>query len=439
MKILLIHPKYTHGPVTYKDRGKLREKIYTNSETTLAAVAASIPPGNNIRVIHETYEDIDYSKDYDLVGITCFTLFANQAYEIADKFKDMNVPVILGGHHPSALPEEAIKHSDSVVIGESEYVFPEIIKDLKNGKLKLIYQSDKPVKAEDIPPLRRDIIPYKPFTEGMKITRGCPHGCKFCSITHFFNHSYRKRPIADIIKEMKSFPNKYMYIHDANLTVDPEYSKELFKTMIKEKINKKWSANANIYTLGKDEELLTLARKAGCVSWTVGFESFLQSSLNGVDKFENKVENFSNWIKPIRNHGMGINGLFMFGFDHDTPEVFDITIKALDQLEIDAAEFNIVTPIPGTPLFDKMKKEDRILTYDWSKYSQVEVVFRPKNMTPQELYDGTRRVVKDFHSYEKMLKRFARLPKLSFTTSTLTTLISMNIHRYIWYKRDFGI
>ena len=161
MKILLIHPKYTHGPVTYKDRGKLREKIYTNSETTLAAVAASIPPGNNIRVIHETYEDIDYSKDYDLVGITCFTLFANQAYEIADKFKDMNVPVILGGHHPSALPEEAIKHSDSVVIGESEYVFPEIIKDLKNGKLKLIYQSDKPVKAEDIPPLRRDIIPYK--------------------------------------------------------------------------------------------------------------------------------------------------------------------------------------------------------------------------------------------------------------------------------------
>jgi radical SAM superfamily enzyme YgiQ (UPF0313 family) len=242
-----------------------------------------------------------------------------------------------------------------------------------------------------------------------------------------------------VIKEIKGLKRKYMYIHDANLVADLDYCKTLFKTMIREKINKRWLANGNIYILGENKELLKLARKSGCIGWTVGFESVLQQSLNDVNKKENKVEKYTEWIKNIRKHDMAINGLFIFGFDQDTPEIFDLTIEALNHWEIDTGEFNILTPLPGTPFYDKMENEGRILTKDWAKYTQTQVVFQPKQMTPMELYNGTKKVIKEFYKYDKMLKRWLKLPKLSFTTSTITTMITMDISRKIWYKREFGI
>ena len=229
-----------------------------------------------------------------------------------------------------------------------------------------------------------------------------------------------------------------MYIHDANLTVDLDYCKALFKEMIRQKINKKWFANGNIYVIGKDEELLKLARDAGCIGWTTGFESTTQRSLDGVSKEDNKVEKYAEWIRTIRKYGMSINGLFMFGFDHDTPDVFDLTIDALDKWEIDAAEFNILTPLPGTPLYHTMEKEGRILTKDWGRYTQAEVIFKPKNMTPEELYEGTKRVIKEFQRYDKMMKRWIRLLKLSFKTSTIASMVTMDYSRRHWYKRDFN-
>ena len=439
INILLIHPKYTHGPATFKDRGTLKFKLFTNPEMTLPAVAATIPKKYKIRILHENFEDIDYSSRYDLVGISCFTMFAPQVYEIADEFRRRGVPVVLGGYHPSALPEEAKEHADAVVIGEAEYSFPRLINDLEKHKLQPFYKAEKPVDSEDIPPLLRDLLPFKTLIDGMRITRGCPFICEFCSITYFFKHCYIKRPINKVIEEIKSLSRKSFYIHDANLTVDLDYSKALFRAMIKEKINKKWFANGNIYMLGKDEEFLQLARRSGCVGWTVGFESISQQSLNGVKKKENKVDKYKEWIKTIRKHGMAINGLFIFGFDHDAPDVFDRTLEALNQLEIDVAEFNILTPLPGTPLFDNMEREGRILTKDWSKYTQTQVVFEPKNMTPKELYEGTKRVIKEFHTYNNMIKRWSRLPKLAFSTSMIASMIAMNMSRKTWYKREFGI
>ena len=439
MNILLIHPKLTHGPVIYEDRGTFRAKFFTNPEMTLSSVAATIPDYHNIRVINENFEDIDYSNKYDIVGISCFTMFAPAVYKIADKFKNIGIPVVLGGYHPSALPNEALKHADSVVVGEAEYTFPVLLKDLEKGKLKSIYKIDKPVKSQDIPSLRRDLITYPVLSDGIRITRGCPNKCEFCSITYFFKHCYRKRPINNVIKEIKSLPRKFVYIHDANLTADPKYSKTLFKRMIKEKINKKWFANGNIYNLGTDEEFLKLAKKSGCIGWTIGFESTSQESLNNVKKKENKVEKYAEWIETIRENGMAVSGLFMFGFDYDTPEIFDITIDALKRWDIDVGEFNILTPLPGTPLYNKMVKEKRLLTKDWSKYTQAQVVFKPKQMTPEELYEGTKRVIRDFHKSSKMLKRWAKLPSLSLAPSTISYIMSMDIFRKVWYKREYGI
>ena len=439
MRILLIHPRFTHGPVIYKDRGTLQARLFTNPEMTLPAVAATIPKKHTVRIIHENFEDIVYSNDYDLVGISCFTMFAPAVYEIADKFRNLGVPVVLGGYHPSALPEEAKQHADAVLIGEAEYNFPRLIDDLEKGKLQPFYITDIPVKSEDIPPLRRDLLNFQSFTDGLRVTRGCPHRCEFCSISYFFKHCYRKRPVEEVIKELKSLPRKFVYIHDANFTVDLDYTKAIFKAMIKENINKKWFANGNIYILGKNKEFLKLARKSGCIGWTVGFESVSQLSLNSVNKKENKVEKYGEWVRTIRKHGMAVSGLFMFGFDEDTPEVFELTLDALNKWEIDAGEFNILTPLPGTPLYKKMEKEKRLLTKDWSKYTQAQVVFQPKQMTPKELYEGTKKVIKEFHTIDKMLRRWVKLPKLSFSTSTITSEIAMDIFRKIWYKREYGI
>ena len=438
MDILLIHPKLTHGPVTYDDRGRIRARLLANAEMTLPAVAAAIPKDHNIRIIHENYEDIDYSKKYDLVGITCFTLFANQVYEIADKFRKLGVPVVLGGYHPTALPKEAKKHADAVVIGEAENSFPQLLNDLESGALKPFYDNGI-AKPEDIPPLRRDLLNYKSFIDGIRITRGCPKKCLFCSITYFFNHTYRKRPIKNVINEIKGLSKKHLYIHDANFTSDLKYFKSFFKKIIQEKIKINWFANGNIYNLGNDEDFLQLAKKSGCIGWTTGFESVLQPSLDNVKKSDNIVEKYSKWINKIREHGMAINGLFMFGFDQDTPDVFDKTIDALNQWEIDAAEFNILTPLPGTPLYNQMEKEGRILTKDWSKYTQTEVVFQPKNMTPEELYEGTKKVTREFHKINKMMKRWARLPFLTLNPSAITSCIAMNLSTKIWYKREFDL
>jgi len=439
MNILLIHPKMTHGPVIYEDRGTVWARLFSNPELTLPAVAATIPKKYNVEIIHENFEDINYSNHFDIVGISCFTLFAKQVYEIADKFRNMGIPVVLGGYHPSALPKEAKQHADSVVIGEAEYNFPRLLKDLEKNRLKPFYYANKMVEGKDIPPLRRELLKYKFLIDGMRITRGCPYKCDFCSITYFFKHSYRKRPIKNVIKELKSLSCKHVYFHDANLTVDADYCIKLFKAMIKEKINKKWFANGNIYFLGNNEKFLDLAKQSGCIGWTTGFESILQKSLDSVNKPENRVEKYVSWIKNIKKYGMVINGLFIFGFDEDTSDVFEKTIEALNHLEVDAGEFNILTPLPGTPLFNKMEKEGRILTKDWSRYTQTEVVFQPKNMSPKELHEGTKKVVKEFFKKRNMLKRTMNLLSLKISPSSISHTIFLNIAQKKWYEREFGI
>jgi radical SAM superfamily enzyme YgiQ (UPF0313 family) len=437
MNILLIQPRMGHGPVTEEDRGTLRAKLFTNPSLTLPAVAACIPKEHTVTLLDEHNEDIDFSRKYDLVGISCFTMFAMRAYEIADEFRKHGTPVVLGGYHPTALPKEAKQHADSVVIGEAELTLPRLLDDAEKGKLKPYYRTKAWVKPEDIAPLRRDLVHYRPLTDGLFATRGCPHHCDFCSITCFFNHTYRCRPIENVIEELKSISSKFVLLHDANLTIDIDYSKALFKAMIRERLNKRWLANGNIYTLGNDVEFLRLAREAGCISWTIGIESVSQQSLNGVKKFDNKVERYEQWIKNIHKNGMTITGLFMFGFDEDTLDIFGKTLDALYEWEIDRAEFSILTPLPGTPVYDKMEKEGRLLTKDWSQYTQTKVVFQPKNMTPEELYEGTRRVAREFYKPWNIIKRSANLMKVSLNPSTMLFMPLADLSMRAWYKRDY--
>jgi len=437
MKILLVFPRVEHGQTTVHDKESWSAKIFGNPIITLPHIAAITPNKYEVKIENENYQDIDFDEDADIIGITCYTMTAPRVYEIADEFRKRGKKVVLGGYHPTARPEEAEKHADSIILGMAEASWPKLLNDLEKGKLKPIYEKDHSFDPKDIPPIRRDLIQKNPLIGAVQWSRGCANRCEFCAISSFCERGVMHRPIKDVVKEIKEMPNKFIVFHDPHLTSHPRHAKELFKEMIRQKVDKLWLANGTTNVLLKcDEEFLDLARKSGCTEWFIGFESVSQKALNGIKKTHNTVENYRKLIDRLHKHNMLVQGGIIFGFDEDGPDIFDYTLDQIYDLGIDIVEVNILTPYPGTPLFDRLEREDRILTYDWSKYNQTEVVFQPKKMTPKELFEGTRKVAKHFYSYPQVISRFI---KAFYYVRKFTTIIpaggNLSYRRY--YKRDY--
>ena len=437
MKILLVFPRIEHGASTHSDKGSWGSIIFGYPIITLPHLAGITPKKYDVRIVNENYDTIDFDEDADLVAITCYTMTAPRVYKIADEFRSRGKKVVLGGYHPTALPDEAKQHADSIVFGMAEASWPKLLNDVEKGKLKPFYERDINFDMADIPPIRRDLIKHNPFLGAVQTTKGCPNRCEFCAISSFCRHGVRQRPIKNVVEEIKQMPNKIFVIHDPHITVNPKYARELFKELIRQKIRKSWVANGTTNVLGKvDDEFLDLARKAGCVEWFVGFESVSQAALDSIKKTHNKVENFKKMIKRVHDYGMTIQGGIIFGFDEDDSSIFDITLEKMYELEIDVVEINILTPYPGTPLFDKLEREGRLLTKDWSRYNQVDVVFQPKKMSVKELLDGARKVAKEFYSWPKMLKRDVKIFSITKKIGAILPAgTNYSFRRY--YKRDF--
>jgi len=438
MKILLVFPAIKHGMTTCRDKHSWRKIIAGYPIITLPHLAALTPGKHQVKIVNENYEDINFDEDIDLVGITCYTMTANRVYEIADEFRNRGKTVILGGYHPTAMPEEAKQHADSIIMGMAEANWPKAIKDFENGKLKPIYERDHNFDISKVPPLRRDLIKYNPVLGAIQTTRGCSNQCEFCAISSFCGNVVKQRPIKDVVEEIKNMPNKLFIFHDPHLTLHRKYARGLFKEIIQQKIHKGWVANGTANILGTvDEEFLNLASRSGCVEWFVGFESVSQEALNNIKKTHNKVEDFKKMIKRVHDYGMTIQGGIIFGFDEDTPDIFDITLETINDWDLDVLEVNILTPYPGTPLFERFEKEGRILTRDWSRYNQIDVVYQPKNMTVEELYEGSKKVAKEFYSPLNVAKKISRIV---MTTKKFSGIIpattSVQFRRY--YKRDFN-
>jgi len=370
---------------------------------TLQQIAGITPREHNVEIVDERYEKINFGKPYDLIGISCLTYNSLRGYEIADIFRKKGTPVVFGGYHASLLPKETKKHADSVVIGEAELTWPRLLKDLENKKLKPFYKADRIVKAEEILPARHDIGVYTPFAEAIQASRGCPTGCEFCAMNMVEGKIFRGRKVGDVIEEMKIIKTKRIFFADASLTINPKYSKELFKAM--KELNKKFDCFGNINVLARDDEFLKLACEAGVTKWYLGIESISQENIDQAGKGTNKVDNYAKAIKKIKNYGITLTGFFIFGLDHDTTDIFDNTLQAIYDWELDEASFSIVTPYPGTRLFDRLKKEGRITNYDWSNYAEGRVNIKPKLMTEEELLEGTKRISLDFYSIKNSFKR----------------------------------
>jgi len=397
MNILLVYPRLSFH------RRQLYSLFYYQS-LALEQVAASTPSTHSVEIINEMIEEIKFDKQFDLVGISCLTCNAHRAYQIADEFRKQGIPVVLGGYHPTMMPGEAIKHANAVVIGEAEGTWPRLLVDFQNNKLQPFYRNESLIDPAAIPPARR-CENYKTLSPiSIQFARGCPTQCTFCSMNRIEGSVYRPRPLKNVIDEITNIKEKYMFITDASLTINPPYTKTLFREM--RELNKRFDCYGNINILGRDEEFLKLAAEAGCRRWFVGFESISQEAIDSVRKKTNKVKEYGASIRKIKDHGMMASGFFMFGFDTDYPDVFDNTLQALQKWDIDTSAFSIVTPYPGTQLFTKLYNEGRITSYDWSKYTEGNVNFQPKHMSPYQLLDGVRHLGTEFYSFSGSFKRF---------------------------------
>jgi radical SAM superfamily enzyme YgiQ (UPF0313 family) len=414
-------------PATEEIRRKHRKALLP--PLGLAMVAALTPPDVDVSLTDENVTDIDFREQPDLVGITVLTVTARRAYEIADTFRAKGVKVVLGGIHPTVLPEEASQHADAVVVGEAEGLWPRLIEDFKANRLQVLYrQSERPSLA-GLPLPRRDLFARGAYHVKNTIytTRGCPYSCSFCTVTTFFGHTYRCRPLPEVMKEIESLGNrKFMVFLDDNIVGNPKYAKELFRALIPYKI--RWVAQSSI-TIAKDDELLSLAAAAGCISLFIGFESISPASLAAVGKKVNLVGDYESAIKRIHSHGIGIHGFFIFGFDEDNEDVFARTVRFTQEMQIDTAQFDFLTPYPGTAFGKAMDEAGRITTKDWSRYGYG-LLIEPVSMPRETLEEGHDWAWRKFYSLPSIWRRlrFSRRYSWAFWIANL-------IYRAHWQRK----
>ncbi|MBI3397633.1 MAG: B12-binding domain-containing radical SAM protein [Deltaproteobacteria bacterium] len=394
----------------------------------LLKVAALTPPDWKLKIIDEKVEPLDLNESADLVGITAMTPAVTRAYEIADDYRVKGIKVVMGGMHASKLPQEALQHCDSIVIGEAEGLWPNVLDDFKKGELKSIYKHVTFPSLANLPIPDWNIYRDKKYlpVHFVETTRGCPHDCEFCSVTNSFGGKFRNRPIDEVEKEiqnLKPFDGRFtlknvVFFVDDNIISNKTYAKEFLRRIIP--YNLKWLGQTSV-NIVRDDEILDLCRKSGCMGLLIGFESLSHDNLSKMGKGFNKPQNYFDVIKKVHDYGIGINGSFVFGFDHDNEGVFERTVEFTIKAKLEIAYFSILTPYPGTVLYEQFNSEGRIIDRDWSRYNTNNVVFKPKCMSPEELLYGYYDALKYFHSYSSIYHR------LWGTTSKWNFFLPMNL------------
>ncbi|MBW2038369.1 MAG: B12-binding domain-containing radical SAM protein [Deltaproteobacteria bacterium] len=378
---------------------------------SLATVAALTPPEVEISFTDDLVNPIDLDgdlKDVDLVGITCSTKTAPRAYEIARSYREQGTPVVLGGIHPTAMPEEALGHCDAVVVGEAEESWPSLIEDFQRGKLERIYRQGGFTPPEQIPQARRDIYNPKDYfpIDSLQATRGCPYLCDFCSVRRFFGGTFRYRPLEDVIEEIRSLHHKVIMFADDNIVGHPRYSRELLEALIP--LRKRWIGQASLAGL-EDEEMIKLMVKSGCVGLLIGFESISEENIKLSRKYQNRPAEYQGIIHNLHRHGIAIWASFLFGFDHDDKEIFGRTVRFAIEAKFFSVVFAILTPYPGTALYERLNEEGRLTDERWWLLKDQEAYaphFHPRGMTREELREGWEWAWQEYYSYPSILRRF---------------------------------
>jgi radical SAM superfamily enzyme YgiQ (UPF0313 family) len=407
MRILLISPASGHWRAI-SERRWFNGKTFRFSMLSLLTIAELSPADAEIQIIDEQVEPLPGPGDFgegqlDMVGITAMTAAAPRAYEIAAAFRERGVPVVMGGFHATLNPDEALRHVDAVVAGSAFGAWEKVIEDFRSGSLGGLYKGDP---SGDIPEtLPRHLVARSDYVtvNSTYATLGCKNSCKFCSIAAFHEGERHHRPVDEVVREVTSFEERFFLFIDDNLTQDRDYVVELLEGL--RPLRKKWITQASI-DVADDGALLEGMRDAGCIGLFIGLETFNESALESQDKGFNSPKRYRAAIDRIHHHGMFVEAGIVFGFDTDGPEVFRNTLHMLGEVGIDAIQASILTPLPGTPLFESMR--NRLIDTDWEHYDYRHVVFAPRRMTAEQLQAGADWVIRDFYSLPKILKRAAR-------------------------------
>jgi len=377
----------------------------------LPILAALTPRDITVSFTDDLLTPIDLQKplkDVDLVGITVLTKTALRAYQIADAYRKKGVPVVLGGIHPSVLPEEAKKHADAVVIGEAEGIWGHLIEDFRTKNLKPFYSQEGFTDLSKIPRPRREILPSRGYfpIDVVQATRGCPFRCEFCSVRKFFGDTYRFRPISEIVEEVRSLRHRWMMFNDDNIIGNPSYSKELLNALIP--LHKKWIGQASLSGLKTIENIALLA-KSGCIGLLIGFESLSKANLIRSQKYQNDPAEYREIIDGLHRFGITLWGSFIFGFDDDDPSIFEETVAFAIRAKLFSVVFALLTPYPETSFYQRAKAEGRLVQDQWWLLERPEEsapFFIPKKMSGEVLRECWKKAWKEFYSLSSIWKRF---------------------------------
>lgn len=400
--------------IIYPSLGKRREQksyiaTWLMEPLPSATIAGLTPPDVDIRFYDDRLEPIPFDERTDLVAISVETYTARRAYQIASEYRRRGVPVVMGGFHATLCTDEVARFADAVVVGEAEEIWPIVIDDFRSGKLKKHYRLAKRPSLVGMKPNRKIFAGKRYLPIGLvEAGRGCHFRCDFCAIQSYFAATQSRRPIDDILREvaeLKKTKSLFFFVDD-NITSNMEQAKEFYRALAP--MNIRWVSQASI-NAAHDEEFLELITRSGCKALLIGFESLNPDNLKAMNKgFNTMSGGYEKALQNLRRHNIALYPTFVFGYDHDTVESFQSTLDFAKQHQFYIAAFNHLTPFPGTPLYARMKADDRLLYDSWwldDQYSYNKIPFRPQNFTPEDLQKHCVAIRKSFYSLASIGRR----------------------------------
>jgi radical SAM superfamily enzyme YgiQ (UPF0313 family) len=385
---------------------------WTGIANALIILAALTPPAIDVELVDENASDIDFSRRYDLVGITALTCQAVRAYQIADRFRQQGCAVAMGGIHVTVLPEEAQQHADAVAIGEGEYLWPQIVRDCERGCLRKVYRSDRLVDLRDVPLPRFDLLKERrPASVCIQATRGCPNDCEFCVASNIYGHKFRCKSVEQVLLEVETVQRTLgktrVNFVDDNILGHRKFFVQLLESLTPLDIRYYLSSDISV---GKDERFLDLLRTSGCVNITIGLETVYEEGLLFLDRSGFKarqLKHYRDYIDRIQSRGIGVYGAFIVGLDTDDETIFDRIADFIIETHLYEAQITIITPLPGSRLYERMKNENRLLGAPWDQYTMANLNFVHPRITKPAMEKGLFRTYQRVYSEETYLGKMA--------------------------------
>ncbi len=402
----------------------------------LAAIAGVTPSEFEVKMYDDRLEDIPYNDNVDLVAITVEIYTARRAYQIAEKFRKRNIKVLLGGIHVSLMPEEAMKYADSILVGDAENIWHQVLQDLKNGSLKTRYDATISCPSPGVFPDRTiyNGKKYLPFAL-LQFGRGCHYSCNFCAISSYFKRQHFTRNINEILTEIESMNRKLLFFVDDNIVANIDAAKQLFRALIPYKI--KWVGQASI-DMTRDRELMSLMEKSGCLGHVIGFESVSEQGLKLLNKSPNikRFNQYTEQIKILEDYGIQAWAAFTIGHDNENKSSIERTLDFANKHKFTFAAFNILMPYPNTPLYTKLEQENRLLyNGKWwldENYKFNHAAFIPKNFTPDELTQEAYYLKREFNSYPSISRRLLK----AITNRKTVLRIAMLLRYSLLFRKE---